>query len=63
MPAQNISNLQFRHTPGPYHIVRAYQGKKEVAGCPGTPAASRLSTPSLLPSQGVATALYGEAHG
>ena len=63
MPAnEKVSGLQFRHTPGPYHTVRAFQGRKEVGSMSWD--SSRIAGVHVKPAfrrQGIATALYGEA--
>jgi len=59
---ESVNGLQFRHTPGPYHTVRAYQGKREVGNMSWD--SSRIAgiyTKPAFRRQGVATALYGEA--
>jgi GNAT superfamily N-acetyltransferase len=62
MAAHENLGLQFKHVPGPYHTLRAYQGKREVGKM--TWDAARIGSLYTKPAfrrQGVATALYGEA--
>jgi len=63
MPAhEHVSNLQFRHTPGPYHTVHAYQGKREVGKMSwDSDRIANVYTKPAFRRQGIATALYGEA--
>ncbi len=62
MAAHEKLGLQFRHTPGPYHTVHAFQGKREVGKISWD--SNRIANVFTKPAfrrQGVATALYGEA--